>query len=119
MGVADLTYEFSGRIKGAPFQMTGSGINAQTGTTYTLLTSDNGKVITLSNASAITVTVPAGLGQGFSCMLMQIGAGQVTLVASSTTINSFGSLLSLAGQHASATLFAYAADTLNLSGALV
>ena len=36
---------------------------------------DNGGVVTLSNASAITVTVPSGLGTGFSCICIQIGAG--------------------------------------------
>ena len=36
----------------------GAKVNAQTGTTYTLTASDNGKVVTLDNASAITLTVP-------------------------------------------------------------
>ena len=32
--------------------------NAQTGTTYTLVASDSGKLVTTSNASAVTVTIP-------------------------------------------------------------
>ena len=92
--------------------------NAQTGTSYTLQASDNGKVITLSNASAITLTVPSGLGAGFGCTLIQIGAGQVAVTASSTTINSYTSLTHLAGQHAAASLYAYAANTFNLAGQL-
>jgi hypothetical protein len=32
--------------------------NAQTGTTYTLVASDASKLVTTSNASAITVTIP-------------------------------------------------------------
>ena len=39
-----------------------ASINDQTGTAYTLLASDNGKVVVLNNASAVTVTVPSGLG---------------------------------------------------------
>lgn len=57
--------------------------NAQTGTTYTLAASDNGKIVTCSNAGAITVTLPqqssVTLPQGFYCVVRQKGAGQVTL----------------------------------------
>jgi hypothetical protein len=35
--------------------------NAQTGTTYTLVAADSGKLVTTSNASAITVTVPPSI----------------------------------------------------------
>jgi hypothetical protein len=78
----------------------------------------NGKIITLSNASAITLTVPASLGAGFSCMLIQLGAGTVTVTPSSTTVNSAGGLLDLNGQHAAASLVAYAANVFNLAGNL-
>jgi len=33
--------------------------NAQTGTTYTLVAGDVGKLVTTSNASSVTVTIPA------------------------------------------------------------
>lgn len=91
-------------------------INAQTGTTYTLVAADNGKVVTLSNAAAITVTVPSGLGAGFSCMLVQLGAGQVSLTASGTTINNRQAHLKIAGQYGMATLIAYLADTFVFGG---
>lgn len=55
--------------------------NAQSGTSYTVLTSDYGKVIELTNAGSITVTVPTGLGAGFNCLFAQTGAGQVTFAA--------------------------------------
>jgi hypothetical protein len=93
-------------------------VNAQTGTTYTLLAGDNGKIVTLSNGAAITLTVPASLGLGFACELIQIGAGQVTCAASGVTLNSRGALLNLIGQHSRASLVAYAADVFNLSGDL-
>lgn len=91
-------------------------VNAQTGTTYTLLTSDNGKIITFSNASAITVTVPSGLGSGFHCQCIQIGAGQVTFSASSTTINNRQSHTKIAGQYGVVGLTAYASNIFALAG---
>jgi hypothetical protein len=91
-------------------------INAQTGTTYTLLSTDNGKIVTLNNASAVTVTVPSGLGSGFNCTLVQLGAGTVSVSASSTTINNRNSHTSMAGQYGSATLVAYASNTFIFQG---
>lgn len=105
-------------IAASSFVTTSDSINAQTGTTYTLLSTDNGKIVKLTNASAITVTVPAGLTIGFSCQIVQGGAGDVTLSASSTTINSYGSLLTLAGQYASASIFSDATDVFLLAGNL-
>lgn len=108
----------SGKITAAGFITSSSAINAQTGTTYTLLASDNGKIVKLTNASAITLTVPAGLPIGFSCQIVQGGAGDITIAASGTTVNSCGSLLTIAGQYASASLFSDAADTFILAGNL-
>ena len=80
-------------------------VNAQTGTSYTLQASDNGKVVTLSNGSAIALTVPTALGTGFSCLLVQLGAGAVTVSAgASATVNSRGALVALNGQYAVASL---------------
>lgn len=110
---------FVGTSVTSPVYKVDSGnINAQTGTTYTLVAGDNGKVVTLSNGSAITLTVPSGLGAGFTCTLVQIGAGQVTVAASGVTLNSYTSLVKIAGQHGAATLYAYVADVFNLSGNL-
>lgn len=93
-----------------------ASVNAQTGTTYTLQASDNGKVVTCSNASAITVTVPSGLGAGFNCLVVQLGAGQVTFSPSSTTINNRQGHAKIAGQYGVATLVAYVANTFALGG---
>jgi hypothetical protein len=93
-----------------------ASINAQTGTTYTLLSSDAGKVITLDNASAITLTVPTGLGANFNCTLVQLGAGQVTISGSGTTINNRNSHTKIAGQYGVASLLSYADTTWILAG---
>ena len=59
------------------------------GTTYTIVAADNGLQLIFTNGSAVTVTVPNGLVwsdlgssqfSGFGCDLLQMGAGQVTLV---------------------------------------
>ena len=93
-----------------------ASINDQTGTTYTLVAGDNGKVVVLDNAYAVTVTVPSGLGAGFNCSFVQKGAGQVSFAASSTTINNRQSHTKIAGQYGAASVVAYAADTFVLTG---
>lgn len=66
--------------------------NAQTGTSYTLVAGDLNKLVTLSNASAITLTVPPSVfSAGDEIHIQQIGAGQVTLAqGSGVTITSTG-----------------------------
>lgn len=60
-------------------------INAQTGTTYTLVASDAGKLVTLSNTSSINLSVPqdsdATISVGVYVDLMQLNTGQVTVTA--------------------------------------
>jgi len=56
----------------------GVNINTQAGTTYTIDATDNGKVIQTTGASAITITIPAGLPTGFNCTVIQMGAGQIS-----------------------------------------
>lgn len=61
--------------------------NAQTGTTYTLVSGDVNKLVTLNNASAVTVTVPNGVfTTGQQINLQQIGVGQVTIQGDGTTV---------------------------------
>jgi hypothetical protein len=61
--------------------------NAQTGTTYTLVAGDLNKLVTLSNASAITLTVPNGVfTTGQQINIQQRGAGQVTIASDGTTV---------------------------------
>ncbi len=58
-------------------------VNTQTGTTYTLVLADAGKQVTLSNASAVTVTVPTNATVAFAIgvriYLINLGAGVVTV----------------------------------------
>ena len=96
--------------------------NAQTGTTYTLATSDVNKLVELNNASAITLTIPtnaavAGFGVGDQINLLQTGAGQVTVGGASVTLNGTPGT-KLRAQWSSATLIKRATDTWVIVGDL-
>lgn len=99
-------------------------LNAQTGTTYTLVIADaTYKLVTLSNAAAITVTVPPSLfAIGDTINLQQIGAGQVTFAAGSgVTITSTGATSAapkLRAQFSAGTVICTAADTFTIVGDL-
>lgn len=91
-------------------------LNAQTGTTYTTVLADDGKLITCDNGSAITLTIPpnssVAYGIGTQINIMQLGAGQVTIAAGvGVTLRSEGSKLKLKGQYAVATCAKIATDT--------
>lgn len=83
--------------------------NAQTGTSYTLVLTDAGKLVSLSNASAITLTIPTNASVAFPVDtrvdILQYGAGQVTVGGAGVTIRSSGSKLKLTGQYSGATLW--------------
>ena len=118
--VAATSIAVTGQITGAQGQWdTAQTINAQTGTTYTLVAGDVGKLVTLSNAAAVTLTVPSGLGlaAGQRIDLAQLGAGQVTVAASGTTINSTPGL-KLRAQYSAASLICTATNTFLLVGDL-
>lgn len=83
-------------------------INAQTGTTYGPVLADADKFITLSNAAAIAVTIPANASVaypvGTKLNFMQLGAGAVTIGITTDTLNYDSSLTAvLNGQYAVAT----------------
>lgn len=109
---------FTSPVSSNGYQFATGGFNAQTGVSYTLQSSDNGKIITMSNVSGITLTVPTGLSVGFSCAVIQTNSGQVTFTGVSTTINSYGGYTKLAGIYAGATLLSYSNNVYNLGGQL-
>ena len=86
--------------------------NAQTGTTYTLAATDFTKLVTLSNASPVTVTVPLQSSvawvAGTQLRLTNLGAGAVTIAgAVGVTVNGAKTF----SQSQSATLIRTASDT--------
>jgi len=83
-------------------------INAQTGTSYTLVASDTLKLVTLTNAAAITLSVPAGVfvaGQRIDVVVL--GAGMATVVpgAGTPTVSGTPSLVTRA-QYSAFTVIA-------------
>lgn len=59
---------------------------------FTLSAADNNKIILITSASAVTVTVsntsPNVLPVGFSCQIIQGGVGAITIAGSGVTLNS-------------------------------
>ena len=84
-------------------------LNTQTGTTYTLTANDAGQLVTLSNASGITLTVPTNASVPFAIgtqiTITQANSGQVTVVGDTgVTVNSADTYLKLRTQWSAGTL---------------
>jgi hypothetical protein len=95
-------------------------LNAQTGTTYTFVLADGAlKLVTANNAAAQTYTIPlnssVAYATGTQINIIQIGAGQVTIVgAGGVTVASTGATSAspkLRVQYSAATLMKVATDT--------
>ena len=83
-------------------------IRASTSASVTALLADDGKLVTMSNASANTFTIPpnssVAFGIGTQINIAQLGVGQTTIVAGAgVTLNSAGAKLKLSAQYAVAT----------------
>ena len=101
------------------YQLESGGIITESGTTRTLSATDNGKVIYCTNGSTTTITTAASLGAGFSCTIVQGGAGKVTVAqGASTTLVSYSSLYSTMGQYAVISLITPVANTFVAAGNL-
>jgi hypothetical protein len=100
------------------------GVNPQTGTSYTTVLADNGKLVTLSNTSPITVTIPpfssvaypvgaqlnfSGLNTGLTTFAQ--GAG-VTIVSTGAT----ASAPALRARYSSATAICISQDNWLIAG---
>lgn len=70
--------------------------NAQTGTSYTFLTDDWGKLVTFSNASPVAVTLPQANSStfqaGWAVYVNNLGAGLVTITPTTSTIDGAATL---------------------------
>jgi hypothetical protein len=97
---------------------TAIGINAQSGTSYTLVGIDQDKMVTLTNSGAITLTVPAGIfSTGQYINIQALGAGQVTVQGDGTsTVTGTGTKLRV--QYSAATILCTASNTFQLIGDL-
>jgi hypothetical protein len=97
--------------------------NAQTGTTYTLVAADSGKLVTMTNGSNITLTIPPSVfAAGEQINIAQLGAGQVTFAqGAGVTINSIGAAPTapkITKQYGAATVICTASNTFLIIGGL-
>ncbi len=97
--------------------------DAETGTTYTLVAGNLNQLVTLNNASPITLTVPPSVfSAGDVINIAQIGAGQVTLAqGAGVTITSTGATSSapkLRAQQSAASIICTASNTFLVVGDL-
>jgi hypothetical protein len=117
-------------IGGSVSPSTALALNAQTGTTYTfVLTDANNTLVTASNASAQTYSIPTNANVaypiGAQINIIAIGAGQVTINAvtsGTTTVLSNGGTPAapkLRVQYSSATCIKVATDTWYVIGDLI
>lgn len=102
-------------VTGSAYIINSNALITESTTARTLSAGDDGKIIICTNASAVTITVPAGLGAGFSCGFIQAGAGAITFSASGTTLNAVGGGLATSAQHSMAAILATAANVFNVS----
>lgn len=106
---------------GVPLAKERPSLNAQTGTTYTLAATDASKVVTATNAGAITVTVPSGVFvAGDIITVINSGAGLVTFAAAGgVTVVSTGATAaapSIRAQYAAAQVICTASNTFTIVG---
>ena len=85
---------------------------------FQLSAPDNGSVINMSSSSAVTITIPTALPDGFNCMVYQSGTGQITFAGSGLTpVNRNGYTKSI-GQNALVTILHVGANVVVISGEL-
>lgn len=97
--------------------------NAQTGTTYTLVASDLNKLVTTSNASAVTVTVPPSVfSAGQQINVQSIGVGLTSFAqGAGVTITSTGATSTapvLRARYSAATVICTGSNTFTIVGDL-
>jgi hypothetical protein len=95
--------------------------DAETGTTYTLVAGNLNQLVTLNNASSITLTVPPSVfSAGDVINIAQIGVGQVTLSqGAGVTINSTGATATapkLRARYSAASIICTASNTFLVVG---
>lgn len=99
-------------------------LNPQTGTAYTLVLADAGRLVTVDSAALHALTLPPNSSVAFDIgtylTIAQLGVGQIQVTpGSGVTLVSRGSVFKTAGQYAMATLMKIATDTWILSGDIV
>jgi hypothetical protein len=119
--VDDVTIQQAGRTISVkddgvgPEQVAGS-VNAQTGTSYTAVLTDDHKIITMSNASANTLTIPTNASVAFpvgaKLSIWMAGAGVTTITGDTgVTINGVSAGSGDLAQYGACSIVKTATDT--------
>ena len=98
-------------------------VSAQTGTAYTIGTADVGKLVTVNNAAAQTITVPTNASVAFAIgdqvNFLNLSTGTATFAPAGTAvIRSAGSRLKLSDQYAVCTVLKIDTDAWVMLGNL-
>jgi len=98
-------------------------LNPQTGTTYTLVAADSGKLVTSSNANPVTITVPPSIfAAGEQINVQSIGVGLTSFAqGAGVTITSTGATATapiLRAQYSACTIVCTASNTFTVIGDL-
>ena len=102
-------------------------INAQTGTTYTLVLGDRGKIVTMSNAATNTLSIPLNSSVAFAvgtCILVQWKGVGITSIAGVSGVTMEGGGVSdattptcaISNRYGFATIIKMATDTWAIQG---
>jgi hypothetical protein len=98
-------------------------LNAQTGTTYTLVAADSGKLVTSSNANPVVITIPPSIfAAGEQINVQSIGAGLTSFAqGAGVTITSTGATATapiLRAQYSACTIICTASNAFTVIGDL-
>ncbi len=111
-------------VEGRDIAFAEPGLNAQTGTSYTLALADKGRIVTMNNASSNKVTIPANSSVAFPLStiidVLRIGTGMTTIeAASGVTINGVsGGAVTIANRWQGGALTKIGIDAWVISGAI-
>jgi hypothetical protein len=111
-------------VEGRDLALAEPGVNAQSGTSYTLDLTDKGRIITMNNASANTLTIPANSSVAFPVStiidILRIGAGATAIqAAGGVTINGIsGGATTITDRWQGAALTKIATNAWVISGAI-
>lgn len=70
---------------------------------YTLLSTDNNKIIEVDTTA--TITLPDGLDTGFQCIIVNTGSSQIITLDATTTLTTKNSDVTIVSQYGAATVY--------------
>jgi len=112
----DLIY---GGLQGAPGANL-TTVSTQSDTTYSLVKTDAGALVSFTNSSAVTVTVPTEVSQGWTTgegvVLLQNGTGQISVVGDSGVTVNTAALAKSRTQYSTLSLVYLGSDTWIIAG---